>query len=641
MRPKTKKKQNRRIKKALTPEIKKLMPVISKACQVFRAPENITVSEWADRYRLLQSENSAEAGKWKTNRTPYMKEIMDAFTDPAVKEIAVVASSQVGKTEMLLNIIGYIIDQDPGTIMFGHPTIDEAEKFSKQRISPMIRDVQRLRTKVDDFKSRVSGNTIRQKRFPGGVLNLVGSNSPASLASVPARYVLGDEVDRWAKSAGAEGNPWDLLRARTSTFYNAKLVRVSTPTVKGFSEIEKAFNKGTQEYWCVQCPECGEYSFLSLKQMKFEYHVAREGRTKQYIVDSVKWQCPECGNLLDEYHTKRQPMKWVTRMPEAIKNGVRSFWINGFYSPWASWDSIVTRFLNAKDDPGNLQTVFNTMLGELWEYRGDLEDEDKVASRAEVYEAELPDGVLCLTCGVDTQENRLEYEIVGYGFNKENWGIRKGVISGRPDDYSTWEELDKVIDRPYRFKNGKTLKISVTFVDEGGHFTQNVRENCAMRRSKNIYAIKGANTHDAPFISPYKVGEYDAGRGRKGKYIYYMIGVDAGKSIIMSGLKIREPGLRMSHFPADKSRGYDANYYSQLLSEALIPNDKGELRWEKIPGHNRNEALDCRNYANAALEVLRPNFEYLEARLNHPEDVKKAQRTRKPQRARKTEDDLW
>lgn len=640
MRPKTKKKQKRTIKKTLTPEIKRLMPVIQKACRQFKAPENITVSEWADKYRLMQSENSAEVGKWRTARTPYMKEIMDAFTDPAVREVAVVAGSQMGKTEALLNIIGYIIDQDPGTIMFCHPTIEEGEKFSKQRIAPMIRDIPKLRNKVDDTKSRVSGNTIRQKKFPGGVLNIMGSNSPASLASVPARYVLGDEVDRWAKSAGTEGNPWDLLKARTSNFYNAKLVRVSTPTIKGFSEIEKAFNKGTQEYWSVQCPKCKEYSFLTLKQVKIDYHKIYEGHTKQYIVDKTEWECPVCNNRLDEYHTKRQPMKWVAKMPEAIKNGVRSFWINGFYSPWASWDSIAAMFLNSKDDPASLQTVFNTKLGELWEYRGDLEDEDKVMQRAEEYEAELPDGVLCLTCGVDVQDNRIEYEVVGYGFNKENWGIKKGVINGRADDYATWEELDKVIERPYRFKNGKTLKISVTFVDEGGHFTQNVRENCAMRRGKNVYVIKGANNHDAPFISPWKVGEYNAGQGRKGKYIYYMIGVDAGKSFIMSGLKIKGPGTRMSHFPSDKSRGYDAEYYNQLLSEALLPNEKGELRWTKIPGHNRNEALDCRNYANAALEVLRPNFEYLEARLNHPEDVKKVSRPRKT-KSRRMEDDIW
>ncbi|MBR4182481.1 MAG: phage terminase large subunit family protein, partial [Lachnospiraceae bacterium] len=210
--------------KALT----RLNNLIRRTCQGFKPPEDITVSQWADKYRTLQSENSAEVGRWRTTRTPYLREIMDAFTDPAVKEIAVVASSQVGKTEMLLNILAYVIDQDPATIMFGHPTIEEAEKFSKQRISPMIRDIEKLRTKVQESKSRFSGNTIRQKIFPGGVLNLVGSNSPASLASVPARYVFGDEVDRWAKSAGSEGDPWDLLKARTSTFYNAKRVRVST-----------------------------------------------------------------------------------------------------------------------------------------------------------------------------------------------------------------------------------------------------------------------------------------------------------------------------------------------------------------------------------------------------------------------------
>ena len=219
----------------------------AKSVRHYRPPEALTVSEWAEKYRRLSPENSAEPGPWRTSRTPYLREPMDAFTDPKVRKIVMVAASQVGKTELILNIIGYIIDQDPGSIVFVHPSIDDARKFSRLRIAPMIRDSRPLRTKVADVKTRDSGNTILQKAFPGGMLTIVGSNSASGLASTPARYIFGDERDRWARSAGTEGDPWGLAEARQASFYNAKSVEVSTPTVKGASNIETSFYQGTQE----------------------------------------------------------------------------------------------------------------------------------------------------------------------------------------------------------------------------------------------------------------------------------------------------------------------------------------------------------------------------------------------------------
>ena len=228
-------------------DAKKLNAAIGPAVRNFKPPEDLTVAEWADRYRRLSPETSAEAGPWRTSRTPYLREPMESFTDPKIKKIVMVAASQVGKTELELNAIGYIIDQDPGTILFVHPSLDEAKKFSRLRIAPMIRDCKPLRAKVSDVKTRDSGNTILQKSFPGGMLMLAGSNSASALASTPARYIIGDERDRWAVSAGTEGNPWNLAEARQTTFYNAKAIEVSTPTIKGASNIEESYNKGTQK----------------------------------------------------------------------------------------------------------------------------------------------------------------------------------------------------------------------------------------------------------------------------------------------------------------------------------------------------------------------------------------------------------
>lgn len=591
--------------------------LVKKSVSYFKPPEQLTVKEWSDKYRMLSVENSAEPGRWRTSRTPYLEEIMNAFNDPKVRREVVVASSQVGKTECEMNMLGYAIDIDPGPIMWVTPTQDNAEDFSKRRIAPMIRDTRPLRKKVSDSKSRNSNNTVLKKRYPGGMLTLTGSNSPANLASVPCRYVFGDEIDRWSTDAGGEGDPWSLLEARTTTFFNHKMVQVSTPTIKGHSAIEKAFQLGTQEYWCVECPHCHEFHFIEFEHIKFEYSVNKIDGNKQFNVDKVEYACPECGCISSEYEIKHSNHKWIAKNPDAYKNGVRSFWINAFSSPWMGWAKIVLKFLEAENDPEKLKTVYNTLLGKLWEDRSAQIDEDVILDRREKYEAELPDGVLCLTCGVDTQDNRLEYEVVGHGLNRITWGIRKGIIMGKPDNDDTWNRLDGVIDHEYLFKDGKRLKISATLVDSGGHYTQEVYENCLKRFNKRVFAIKGKGGEGIPYVSPptkVNVVKEDS-KGRKmiiGKCFLYTLGVDAGKEKIMSALEVQTAGeQRYCHFPLDEELGYDRNFAVGILSEKLTFKSE-KWRWEKIPGHERNEALDCRNYAMAAVRLISPDFEALD-----------------------------
>lgn len=619
--------------------VKDINNTIKPSLANFKPPEQLTVTEWADKYRRLSAENSAEPGRWKTSRTPYLKEIMDAFTDPKVHHIIVAASSQVGKTECEMNMLGYAIDIDPGPIMWVMPTVDNSKDFSKRRIAPMIRDTKPLREKISKAKSRDSDNTVLKKGYPGGMLTMTGSNSPASLASVPARYIFGDERDRWSQDAGGEGDPWGLVEARTITFYNHKMVEVSTPTVKGQSNIEAAFNLGTQEYWCVQCPHCGEFIFIRFDYIKFEHTVKKIDGKKQYTVDSIMFACPECGAASTEAEIRKQPREWVSKNPDAYKKGVRSFWINAFSSPWMSWEKIVIAFLDADGDPKKLQTVYNTLFGELWEDRGTLEGEEEMLARREEYKADLPDGVLCLTCGVDTQDNRLEYEVVGYGFNGENWGIERGQIMGKPSDEDVWERLDGIIQRSYFFANGKSLRVSVTFVDSGGHYTQDVYERCNERLGNRVFAIKGQQHEGIPFTRPpSKVDIVKDGR-KVGKAWLYMIGVDAGKEHIMSGLKVKEPGKRYSHFPSNFEKGYDINFFEGLLSEKMVYSS-GKWKWEKLPGHNRNEALDCRNYANAAFRVLNPNLDKLNQYLKGIVQ-QKPQRAKKQQPRREKYEDDW
>jgi len=587
--------------------------IISRAMQGFRPPENLTVSEWSDKHRVLSPETSAEPGPWHTSRTPYLKEPMDAFTDPKVRHVVMVAASQVGKSEMLNNIIGYIIHQDPGSILLIEPTVTDAKEYSKLRISPMIRDCFILQRLVTPSKNKDGSNTVLQKSYPGGILTMCGSTEAHALASKPIRYVLGDERDRWATSAGREGDPWSLAMARQTTFYNAKSFEVSTPTIKGASAIEKAFYTGTQERWCTKCPHCGEYHNIRWSDIRYEYSAKEVNGKNVFDVKTVYYVCPECGGISYEHQMKRSPAKWIAENPDAYENGTRSFWLNAFCSPWKSWDSIVLEYLEALGDIEKLKVKYNTLFGELWEDRGGLEDEDAFLARREEYKAELPSGVLVLTAGVDVQDDRLEYEVVGYGLRNESWGIKRGQIMGRPDDPQVWETLDDILKHVYRYESGKGLRISMTFVDDGGHFTQQVRHECSKRIGMRVFDCKGFAGDGRPFTSPPKKVQIML----RGRYIgtcwQYQLGVDAGKQMIMDNLKVQTPGPRYCHFPKNDDCGYGHAFFVGLLSEHLVykEHNRNPWVWEKIPGHERNEPLDCRNYSLAAFKALAPDMDAL------------------------------
>lgn len=615
----------------------RLNAAIKPILAAIKPPEDITVTEWADKNRMLSPETSAEVGPYRSSRTPYLVEIMNAFTDPRVKHIVVSASSQVGKSEIMNNMIGYIIDEDPSSILFIQPTTIDAKDYSKLRIAPMIRDTKCLSVKVADSKSRDSGNTILQKSFPGGILTLCGSTEAHALCSKPIRYVFGDERDRWAVSAGTEGDPWKLALTRQLTFYNSKSVEVSTPTIRGASAIAKAYSRGTMERWKVMCPHCEEYSEIRFENIKYNYDKVVTGDETTYDVKSVYYACPSCGAVSDELTMKHQPARWEADNPEALSlYNTRSFWISSWVSPWARWKDTITEFLKAKDDPNELQVIYNTRFGYLWENRGDIQDEGALLSRREDYKAELPDGVLLLTLGVDTQDDRLEYEVVGWGKGWESWSIKRGVIMGKPDNDETWDPLDDILDHVYTFADGVGLRISLAFQDENGHFTNEVRQKCRDRVSKKLFACRGVTDSgrttgmQTPFTSPPKKAKIVI----NGKYVgdcqTFSVGVDAGKHIIMRNLRVEAPGAKYCHFP--RTDDYDKSFFNGLLSERCILNPKTKkLKWEKIEGHERNEPLDCRNYAFAAAKFLQPDFFALEQKLINIRNGKKSEHSAQKQ----------
>lgn len=583
--------------------------------KMFRPPVSLTVSQWADKNRVLVSEFSAEPGRWRTNRAPYQREIMDAFTQPGVWQIVIMASAQTGKSECELNMMGYAIDTDPGPMLYVQPTERTADDYSKRRIAPMIAACPTLREKVFKARSRDAANTITMKTFPGGSLAIIGANSPADLASKPVRYVFMDETDRFPASAGSEGDPQQLAERRTETFrHNRKIVKTSTPTIKGRSKIERDYMNGTQEEWHTECPNCHTYSYIKFADIKFERdEFKNETGEVDYRIRDAYWQCPVCKRIVPEHKAKRLPAKWVAKNPKAIDNGIRSFRLNAFMSPWSDWKDICRTFLKAQKDPEMLKTFFNTVLGEVWEVHTSNGLEEKLYKRREHYDAEIPSGVLVLTMGIDTQDNRLEFEVVGWDRNGQSWGISRGIIPGRADAQGVWDEVDALLDREWSLKNGMKMRILATFIDSGGHFTQDIYKQCAKRQTKRIWPIKGEGGEGKQYCRLMKKGAASDG-------VRFIIGVDDGKSGIMYEAGIEEPGPHYMHFPKDMHAGYNMDFFRGLISERMVihrSGGKSVAAWEKT--YERNEPLDCRNYARAAYKFFNWHFDELERTLSGEE----------------------
>lgn len=587
-----------------------------KTIQLFRRilkavapPADIKPSEWAEQ-NLILNESALSTGKWKPDTAPYQSEIMDAIIDPDVEKIVLMGASQGGKNVIINTIISYFIDVDPCPIMLIEPTLELAEDYSKRRLAPLIKDIKVLRDKIHEAKSRDSNNTILLKLFPGGSLNLVGANSPRSLASKPIRIIIGDEIDGFDVSSGKEGDPLKIADRRATTFWNRKKIYASTPLAEETSRIKKEYEKGTQEKWCFECPHCGGYQYINLSGIKFEHEKDEKGN---YKVWDITFQCPACLEKFDEYTWKEQPARWVAYNPGAKK--VRSFHWNAFIYPWMSWEEIIIEWLTVKNDPEQHKVFRNTIEGETWEETINHEEYDYLLKRREEYPADLPDGVLILTCGVDTQDDRLEYEIVGWGKGEQSWGIEYGIILGKPDQPATWQMLSDKLDQVFRFKSGLGLKVACTFVDSGGHYTSEVYTWCHKNEHRKVFAVRGMSKPGLPLI-------HSKGRSKKENCLYFNLGVDGGKNKILSRLKIDQPGDGYCHFPADEKRGYDRAYFEGLLSEHLVPVRSGgkiKLEWRKRKTNVRNEPLDVRNYAQAAFYLLPVNLDALEKRIKESE----------------------
>jgi len=573
--------------------------------------EKISLAEWADKYRRLPSESSSEPGQWKTSRTPYLKRPMECISDPKVREVVMMTSAQVGKSEVLLNAMGYCVDIDPSPTLIVQPTVEMGLDFSKERIAPTIRDTPVLRAKIGSEKSRDAKNTILKKYFAGGYIAIVGANSPVGLAARPVKKLFLDEIDRFPESARKEGDPVTIVQKRTTTYpYNHKIAKFSTPTIDGASRIQHDYNRGTMEKWNLPCPGCDE-----LHELKWANIVIPKDSEGEYDPEGeVLHTCESCGLLSNEIEWKNGEGEWVALNPNPNAKVV-SFQLSALSSPWKSWASIVEEFIDAQSDTEMLKVWVNTVMGETWIEDGESVDHIELYSRREAYKALVPNGVLVITAGVDVQDDRFELEIVGWGENKVSWGIEYVILHGDTSLPETWDRLDQYLLRRYVCEDGTALPIERTAVDSG-HRTTEVYRFCKAREMRGVYAIKGMGGPGMSIV-------HNITKTKKVKNSLFIIAVDAVKSILFSRLALQDTDKAgYCHFPTDDKyeRGYDEKYFEGLTSETKITKMvKGRPKTEwKLKTGVRNEPLDCRVYNTAALEILNPNFEQLKNRKNAP-----------------------
>lgn len=562
---------------------------------IAKPPPKLTLSQWAAENLMLSAEDSAEPGRYYINRAPYQRGIMDAISDPLIPEVVVMSSAQVGKTLLLKAMIGYFVDQDPSTILMLQPTLEMAETFSKDRLAPMVRDMPCLRSKIADPKARDSGNTILHKRFPGGHLTIVGANSAAGLASRPIRVLLCDEVDRYPASAGIEGDPINLARARTKTFWNRKIVLVSTPNDEDTSRINPAFIESDQRRYFVKCPHCDAEQHLQWANVEWlENHP-----------DTAGYRCDECSALWTDAE-RLQAVKsgeWVAEFPE---RNVAGFHLNELYSPFRKLSEIVIDFLKSKDSPEMLKTWVNTSLGDVWrDQEGEKVDAEMLAQRPRF--EEMPEGVLVITMQVDVQDDRLEINFDGWGKGEECWGIEPVVLHGDPGGAELWKRLGDQLARTFRREDGAILAVTACAIDSAGHYTKQVYDWAKKHRDK-VHAIVGRAGKGRPLI------ELSKSKIQSHGIRLFIVGTDTAKELLLlSRVKITSPGAGYCHW----SHVYSDTYFEQLTSEKRVVKysmGRPTHAWV-LPKGKRNEALDLRVYGLALISLLRPNFDALAERI--------------------------
>ena len=563
---------------------------------------DLWVDEWADQYmRIPRETGAAEPGPYRTERTPYAREPMRCLSPghPARRVVTMVAS-QLMKTQIALNWIGGCIHMAPANILMLLPSLGLAKRVSG-RVGKTIDATPVLRERVASPRSRDARNTMDTKEFEGGTLYATTAGSAANLAELAARYIYGDEIDRWDVDVDNEGDPIELAETRASTFgRNAKIYFSSSPTLKGASRIADLFAQSDQRHYYVPCPHCGDYQTLEWENLKW---------TDDYR--QVQYLCCTCGSLIDEHHKGDMLARGEWRAHAEGDGETVGFTLNALYAPlgWVSWLGLAKQYDKARaaQDKGDLepmQVFYNTRLARLWDAAQEMTKASELKARAEDYPlGSVPRGALILTAAVDTQHNRLELLVLGWGEGLERWVVDHQVIMGDPSDERTWALLDDKLKARYRHVSGVEMAICATAIDSGGHHTDEVYQFTRLRRWRNIIAVKGASRSGRPVLAqrPSKVDVTWRGTTHKQGAELWFIGTDTAKDWIYNRYAMNE-GPGALHFSQD----LPDDFYEQCVVERKVARYvKGHKRIEWVKGKaDRNEALDLLVYNLAVAHLL-------------------------------------
>jgi phage terminase large subunit GpA-like protein len=558
----------------------------------------LTVSEWSDENRYLSSESSAEPGRWRTDRTPYLKKILDCLSPTSTyKKVVAQKASQQGFSEAGLNCIGTYMDISPCPIMYIMPTVNMAKGLSKSRLKPMIENCPTLNKKIRPARERDADNTVLEKSFAGGILILTGANSAAELASRPIRVLILDEVDRYPIDVDNEGSPMDLAITRTLTFGNRKIFILSTPTITGASAIENEIEDTDKQMFFVPLPCCGVPQVLEFEQLRWT-----PGKPS-----TVKYECKHCGGLTEERHKAKflAAGEWIATEPEKSNKDTIGFIINGLYSPlgWLSWKDIVKEFEAAKEDTTKMKTFVNTKLGLPYAEKTDAPAWENLYNRREDYPIGIvPNEVVFLTSGVDVQRDRLEIEVVGWCPNKISYSIEKAVFIGDTAGKKVWQELREYLSKQFIKDDLTLLPIRMTCIDSGFN-TAYVYDFCRTMDASAVVPIKGQDTQVTIIRPPKAVDTKRTGK-TAGKVKVWHIGVSVIKHELYGWLRQEKiegdtpPGY--CHFPQ-----YEPEYFKGLTAEQIeLKVVKGYKKYQWVKKYERNEPLDMRVYARAAAAII-------------------------------------
>lgn len=585
-----------------------------------RPDPELTVSQWADKYRILTGKGAAESGPYQTSRAPYLRDIMDALSSSTThRKIVFIKSAQVGATEAGNNWLGYIVHWAPAPIMGVWPTVEMAERMSKQRIEPMLNDTPELRERIPPARSRDSGNTIRLKEFPGGVMVLTGASSASGLRSMPARYAFLDEVDAYDGDVEGEGSPIDLVARRLKTFgRKGKMFLASTPKIKGSSRIEKEFEETDQRRYHVPCPHCGHMQYLRFERLQWE-----KGNP-----DTAKYACESCDKKFEERHKTDilSRGEWRPMVDNPTNKYAIGFHISALYSPigWESWSDIARSWEAAQGNEAQLKTFINTILGETWQEKGEAPEWQRLYERRDrVWSlGSVPEGVRFLTAGVDVQRDRIEVHVWGWGRGLESWLVDVIVLDGVTADlgHHVWSDLTATLARAWPTTAGGMLPISKAAVDTGdGLTTPIVYAWCRQQGGQQVVAIKGDKEKAAagsPVTGPSYQDVNIRGKKFKGNNGIKLFHVTSAffKSETYRWLRLDKPtdediavGVTHPDGYVHLPDGITSEWVEQLVAEQLVSERNkrtgfSKLVWKKL--RDRNEALDCRVYARAMVWLM-------------------------------------